>query len=146
MRAMALINKCRCAIFADVIRYRGAALAIAGFGAFQLIGSTFGFGMPCAFYEVCHKPCPGCGLTRSVLSLLHGHVGDSLTFHPFGPLLLAGLVAALVAGILPANPRTFFVGKVAAVERATGLTALILTLLMLTWVLRLCGLLPLKVL
>lgn len=146
MRAMALFNKCRYALFADVIRYRSAALAIAGFGALQLIGSTFGFGMPCAFYEMCHQPCPGCGLTRSVLALFHGHVHDSLGFHPFGPLLLTGLILAFFAGVLPSRQRLVLVGKIATVERATGFTALILTLLMLTWVLRLCGLLPLKVL
>ena len=27
---------------------------------------------PCFFYQATGIPCPGCGLTRSVLSLLHG--------------------------------------------------------------------------
>ncbi len=144
MAVLQMISKCRCSVYADMLKHRGAAIAIAGVGAAQLIGSCFGVGLPCVFHQVSGRPCPGCGLTRSVLALLRGDVSASIGFHPFGPLLLLGLLTALVAGVLPVKPRQRLLNWVAAIERATGFTALILTLFMLTWGLRMGGLLPLK--
>ena len=34
-------------------------------------------------------PCPGCGLTRSVLHTSHGDPLAALAYNPFGPLILA---------------------------------------------------------
>src|SRR5689334_14901358 len=36
----------------------------------------------CPFALVTRHPCPGCGLTRATLALLHGHLGEALGFHP----------------------------------------------------------------
>ena len=33
-------------------------------------------------------PCPGCGLTRSVALLTHGHVEWALAYHPLAPFIL----------------------------------------------------------
>jgi len=55
----------------------------------------------CVFHAVTGLPCPGCGLTRSLASVSHGHVGDAFRYHPFGPViyaLLVGLTAAALAG------------------------------------------------
>jgi hypothetical protein len=41
-------------------------------------------------------PCPGCGLTRGTLRLLHGDLAGALAFHPLAPLL-SPLVGWLVA-------------------------------------------------
>ncbi|MBP5638477.1 MAG: DUF2752 domain-containing protein [Victivallales bacterium] len=40
-------------------------------------------------------PCPGCGLTHSVIALLHGDVLGSIVYHPFTLPLIATLVAGL---------------------------------------------------
>lgn len=40
--------------------------------------------------------CPGCGLTRGLVSLLHGEVTSAVAFHPLSPLFLL-----LVAWQLP---------------------------------------------
>lgn len=43
---------------------------------------------PCAFYVATGLYCPGCGSTRATHALLHGHLLQSLRFHPlFAPLL-----------------------------------------------------------
>ena len=45
-------------------------------------------------------PCPGCGLTRATLALLHGHFAQAFGYHPlvlvFAPLFGAALGKALV--------------------------------------------------
>lgn len=54
----------------------------------------------CWFHRSVGLPCPGCGITRSVISLSHGHWLDALRDNPFGPLVwvLAWLSAALELG------------------------------------------------
>jgi len=41
-------------------------------------------------------PCAFCGMTRSVVALVHGDVGSSLALNPGGVLLVAAAVALLV--------------------------------------------------
>jgi hypothetical protein len=45
-------------------------------------------------------PCPGCGLTRATLALVHGHLAEAFAFHPlvlvFAPLFGGALGKALV--------------------------------------------------
>ena len=41
----------------------------------------------CLFKHITSYDCPGCGLTRSFLSLARGHVIDAFHFNPAGPLL-----------------------------------------------------------
>jgi Protein of unknown function (DUF2752) len=40
--------------------------------------------------------CPGCGLTRSFVSLAHGHWERSFAYHAFGPLLFVAMAIAVV--------------------------------------------------
>ncbi|MFJ9389857.1 DUF2752 domain-containing protein [Nocardioides sp. NPDC101246] len=52
----------------------------------------------CPFRAITGLPCPGCGLTRSWVYLMHGDIGSSLASNWFGPvLILAILVLAVVA-------------------------------------------------
>lgn len=44
----------------------------------------------CAFRQAFGIPCPTCGMTRSVLLTLHGHVSEALGLNPGGPLLILG--------------------------------------------------------
>jgi hypothetical protein len=53
----------------------------------------------CPFNQIFGLPCPTCGLTRSVSSLLHLEVSKSVQYHPLGFLVLG----ALLAGLLPAK-------------------------------------------
>ncbi|HZO52433.1 MAG TPA: DUF2752 domain-containing protein [Bryobacteraceae bacterium] len=55
----------------------------------------------CPFRWATSLPCPFCGLTRGVAALLHGHVAEAVSFHPFSPLALAGLLATAAGRTLP---------------------------------------------
>ncbi len=41
--------------------------------------------MPCTFHALTGLYCPGCGGTRAVFYLFHGHFLKSLLYHPFVP-------------------------------------------------------------
>ena len=44
---------------------------------------------PCSIARVLHRPCPGCGLTRATLLMLHGHFAESFAMHPLAlPMIL----------------------------------------------------------
>ena len=42
----------------------------------------------CSFHNLTGLPCPGCGLTRSLVAAVHGDVPGSLAFHRLGLLTL----------------------------------------------------------
>ena len=53
----------------------------------------------CSVAAVFHRPCPGCGLTRATLLILHGHVGESLAMHPLALPMILGWGAIALATI-----------------------------------------------
>ena len=81
-----------------------------GLAAFGLLAGTFLLardslpGLPCLFRLATNIPCPGCGLTRSLMEIWHGHFLVSFRYHPLGlPLfvLCALLLPALLRNRLP---------------------------------------------
>lgn len=50
----------------------------------------------CPFRAVTGLPCPGCGLTRSWVYLMHGDIGSSLASNWFGPVLILAIVVLAV--------------------------------------------------
>ena len=89
-------------------------------------------------------PCPGCGLTRATLDLLHGNLSAALHMHPLvllvSPLYIGGVLASLydfvrgpVPGKSPGPLRRWFsriIGPVAGVTFA---------LLLIVWLARFYG-------
>lgn len=79
----------------DIRLSRNCYYVCLGVGAFLVIGyiviSLLGISMfdlnpyPCAFYSVTGLYCPGCGGTRSLNYLIHGHLLKSLLYHPLVP-------------------------------------------------------------
>jgi hypothetical protein len=53
--------------------------------------------MACPLRTITGVPCPLCGMTRSVVALVHGHLLESLRFNPAG-IVVAFLALALIAG------------------------------------------------
>ena len=43
----------------------------------------------CFVRMICGLPCPGCGITHSVIALLSGHLWESLKYYPFTIFALA---------------------------------------------------------
>jgi hypothetical protein len=54
----------------------------------------------CLFERATGRPCPGCGMTRSLLRLSQGDVAASLRLHPLGVVLAAFYVALLGATVV----------------------------------------------
>jgi hypothetical protein len=50
----------------------------------------------CTFRQATGFPCPGCGLTRSVVAAAHGDWSASYTYHRLGPIVLLYLVAQML--------------------------------------------------
>jgi hypothetical protein len=67
-----------------------ALTALAFAALFALLGSG---SVPCAFAEVLHLPCPGCGSTRAVHALLRGDLASALRYNALGPVLAALVLA-----------------------------------------------------
>jgi hypothetical protein len=56
------------------------------------IGLAFGLGLArCPVALILRVPCPGCGLTRATLRLLHGDLHGALAFHPLVLLIVPAL-------------------------------------------------------
>jgi len=57
----------------------------------HVVFPTWGFALPesCWFKRLTGMECPGCGLTRSVVSLVHGNFLDAWHFNPGGYLFFA---------------------------------------------------------
>lgn len=54
----------------------------------------------CALKQATGLPCPGCGLTRSWVSALHGDLAASAVHHPLGWLVLLYALAQVVRHLL----------------------------------------------
>jgi hypothetical protein len=61
----------------------------------QVVLPVWGIALPesCWFKRLTGMDCPGCGLTRSVVCLVHGNFWDAWRFNPGGYLFLAVLAA-----------------------------------------------------
>ncbi len=57
-------------------------------------GTLLGLPDLCGFRRLTALPCPGCGLTRSLVCACHLRLGESVTYHPLGPVLALGLLVA----------------------------------------------------
>ncbi|MBD2079206.1 DUF2752 domain-containing protein [Leptolyngbya sp. FACHB-17] len=82
-------------------------------------------------------PCPGCGLSRATLELLHGHFDHALRIHAFAPIVvgIGGLVLAAI--VLPKSTYIKFVSIVDRIERRTGITIVLLSSALIYWLIRL---------
>lgn len=115
--------------------------ALRAFAVFSLLGGAITLGLlPCPTALLLHLPCPGCGMTRATLALLHGDFAGSIRFHPLALLILPSL--ATVFGV---NTIVYVrTGSWGFVERQMGravtvLAGVVLALVFAVWVARFFG-------
>jgi len=96
-------------------------LALAGvtIGAFILNPTGNGLSF-CGLQRTAGVPCPGCGLTRSVTSFLHGHLAWSWHYNPLGPLVAVGMLLVAIGAVLPASWRKSAIERLSPHERRLG--------------------------
>jgi hypothetical protein len=122
---------------------RAARIAILA-GALVLLVFAIWSDFPlCPMAGTLGVPCPGCGLTRATLALLHGDVTGALHFHPLvwllAPLFI-GFVGASMLDLLrdrPSPPRSSRIRWNARI--VTVLAACLLVLSFGVWLARFAG-------
>lgn len=123
---------------ASLLRDRRVALGVTAVAAAQVAAVAAGVGgWPCPLKAAFGIPCPGCGLTRASVALLRGEFVKALGLHAFAPVLLLGVAAFAVAGLLPEARREAFAGFVGRIERHTRAAYVVLAALLLYWSVRL---------
>jgi hypothetical protein len=115
--------------------------------------AAFAIGMPlCPMAALLGVPCPGCGLSRATLALVHGEVAAAFRFHPavfwVTPVylfLVGGLLFGFVRGTPPVpsghanTPRSDFARWLLFGRLTSALAAITIALLVGVWVARFCG-------
>ncbi len=128
--------------FSTILGRRLEAVILVGFGVFQVGAHWLGVpGWVCPFKTLLGIPCPGCGLTLAMDELLHGYWLASVQAHAFAPIFLIGFLILFISILLPAKARSSLVAYVTKLEIRTGITAWVLSSLLLYWCIRLLGLL-----
>ena len=100
--------------------------------------SVFAGNQPCTIAATFHRPCPGCGLTRATLLMLHGDVRASLAMHPLAIPVLASwgalALATLVATWREGAPWNFY--RARAGKAIVIVTSVVYVALVVLWALR----------
>lgn len=109
------------------------------FAAFLQTGLTMlgRHAWPCPFRTILGVPCPGCGLSTGMALLVHGEWTSALAAHIFSPIILAGFVLMICIFPLPERYYAVVVRKIEGVEKATGITTVLIGAMILYWASRL---------
>ena len=74
-----------------------------GYGIFALL--MYRLGVSCLFLRWFSVPCPGCGMTRALVRLLHLDFEGAFFYHPMVFFLPIMVISFLFSGRLFKNPR-----------------------------------------
>jgi len=86
----------------------------------------------CPVHFLTGRSCPGCGLTRSLGSLLNGRLHESIVLYPLMPFLALEVVVVSVAYVILGRR----LDEVIPVWLTTTVLTLSATALIVTWVIR----------
>lgn len=101
------------------------------------------FGGPCGFKDATGLPCPSCGMTRSWIWLVRGHVWDAFVYNAAGALLLIGLAVMGVIGTIRVVTRNPDRIKISVHALSATVVAWMLVPYLGGWIIRLLGFNPL---
>ena len=125
-------------VLASILHDRRLSSVISGAAALQVLLMLLHLpGWPCPFASVTGVPCPGCGLTRATLFLIHGDWKQSLAMHAFAPLLILALLLILFSAIGPRALVQRMANRTEKFEKYSGLTTFLLVGLIVYWLARL---------
>lgn len=133
-------------LFLGVVSRIGAAplaLLLAALMPLPVQGGRSLLGLPslCLFHNVTGLPCPGCGMTRSVVCCCHLRFTDSIAYHPLGPIVFVWLLATALRRLpFPPSWRRHFPASPAQLGTAGGIA--LMACLLALWGARLVGWLP----
>lgn len=86
----------------ETLASRPGALVAGGVLVLSVVLPAEGFGVSlCWFNTLFELPCPGCGLTRSVIHIGHARWEQAWQLHPFGFLVYGAALIAVSLGLLP---------------------------------------------
>jgi len=96
-------------------------------------------GPPCLFRSAFGLPCPGCGLTRSIVALWRGDLLLSLRYHPLGLPAMAAMVGVAMwcAAYVGAPRRRPFLHRISRSMSRRWIGWSVVVLLLAVWLLRL---------
>lgn len=124
-------------VFAPMLREAWLTRAAAVVGVALVASGALGINLwPCPMAVSVGWPCPGCGLTRSVLAMLRGDLMLAARYHVFGPAFFGGLILFTLGTVLPGTARLRLADIVAACERKLPVVQITLTLTLLYWLVR----------
>jgi hypothetical protein len=117
------------------------ALVAGGLAALACVFAAFGPPF-CPTALLFGVPCPGCGLTRATVAMLHGEVGAALHFHPLAPILVplfGGAVALVLVDYVRGPTRRRLVPAWWTSRAATYAFSGLLAVLVGVWLARFAG-------
>ena len=98
-------------------------------------GSNF---EPCLIKQVTNLPCPSCGSTRAVISLLNGNISESLYLNPLGIVIALLMVIAppwILFDILTKKESLLaFYYKTEVFLRRPGIAIPLIALVLVNWI------------
>ena len=125
-------------VLAVLLEKRTTGLIIVGAAVVHTVLVMLGLpSWQCPIRTTLGVPCPGCGLSRATDALLQGDWRTSLTYHAFAPLFLAAFLLIAVVTVLPVAKNRLVVEWIGWAERRTKISAVLLILFMVYWLIRL---------
>lgn len=88
--------------------------ALMMFGAMLLQRTHVVPSVPCGLVTIFHIYCPGCGGTRALFAMLHGHFMESLYYNPavvLGALLVIYYEVAVIVTLVKNNGKIYYYRK-----------------------------------
>ena len=114
-------------VIASILEKQKTLRIMSAIAGFQIVFTTFGvWGWQCPVYSTIDIPCPGCGLSTALVSLIGGDWQTAVTTHVFAPLLFVALLAMAILSMLPGPFYRVAVQRLAVLEAKTGWTVLFL--------------------
>ena len=81
-------------------------IAWLGLGLSFVLPPDRGLGLPCCFFRwLSQSPCPGCGLTRSMIAISHGQWMEAWSYHPLVVFVYPLFCFLAIFAVVPASWR-----------------------------------------